>query len=301
MSDANPRVLVLGASGTTGIETVRLLTGAGFPVRVTYREQAELNQLRAYAFDDSVVADYNNVDDLKRAMEGIDRLLSIVPVAPQAAEWNANIHEAAQQSGVSHIVRISQIGASDETDAEIAKTHYQADESLKGLSNVNHTIIKPAVYYQNMFWAALTIVRLGNFGLPLGDASLAQIDVRDVARVCAHSLVDDGHEGKEYTITGPESMTMHVVARKISRASGRNIRYLPVPPAAAKQVFKDAGLPEWHANAIGEMYQEYASGRYNFVSEEYALITGERPTKFDQFSEDYRDVFIRETVSFTSR
>jgi predicted GTPase len=40
-----------------------------------------------------------------------------------------------------------------------------------------------------------------------GDAKVTLIDPRDVAAVAAVVLIEDGHEGRTYTLTGPEPMT----------------------------------------------------------------------------------------------
>ena len=52
------------------------------------------------------------------------------------------------------------------------------------------------------------------------DGKIAMIDVRDVAAVAAAALTEDGHEGKTYTITGPQAVTFDEAARELSAAAG---------------------------------------------------------------------------------
>lgn len=287
-------ILILGASGQTGSETVRILTAAGFTARVTYREHTELLRLREMAVED-VAADYSDVESLKNAMNGCERVLVIQPVTKDMVTHSTNICEAAKSANVSHVIRISNMATGPDLGSEIATMHYESDEMLKALG-CNYTLIKGANYYQNMFFSAMTIIRQTHFALPLGTATLAQVDARDIARVCAHTLVDAGHENKEYTVTGPEAMTMHVVARKLSKILNKEIRYIAVEPIAATQVFKDQGLPEWPAKAIGTMFMEYASGKYKFITDDFKQITGNEPRSMDVFFSDYREVFLRETA-----
>ena len=291
-------ILILGASGQTGSETVRILTHAGFPVRVTYREHSELQRLREMAVED-VPADFNDVETLKKAMDGIERVFVIQPVVENMLDQSKNICEAAKAASVPHVIRISNMATGPDLGSDIATMHYESDELLKGLG-CNYTLIKGANYYQNMFYSALTIIRQGHYALPLGNATLANVDVRDIARVGAHCLVDSGHENKEYTVTGPEALTMHMVARKLSKVLNKEIRYIAVEPVAATQVFKDQGLPEWPAKAIGTMFMEYASGKYKFVTDDFEQITGVKPRSMDSFFSDYRDVFRRETATALS-
>ena len=300
MSSLGANILILGASGLTGYEIVKTLSLASFPVRVTYREQSELIRLRELAVED-YPADFQDVESLKRAMDGIERAFVILPVVPQMAEWNRNVVEAAKASNVSHLIRISNMATGPDLGSQVAAMHYESDEEFKA-SGCLYTILKTANYYQNMFYSALTIVRNSNFALPLGNASVAQIDVRDVARAGAHTLIDNGHENKEYLLTGPESMTMHMVARRLSRCLNKEIRYIAVEPVAATQVFKDQGLPEWPAQAIGSMFTEYGSGKYKFATQDFSAITNEQPRNIDSFFADYREVFLRErSISLRSR
>lgn len=292
---SNTNILILGASGMTGEETVKTLTQAGFPVRVTYREISELTKLRHYAFED-VHADYDDVESLKKAMDGIERVFVIQPVTEKMVQHSQNVCEAVKAAGVSHMIRISNMVTGPDIPSEIAKMHYESDEMLKALG-VNYTIIKGANYYQNMLFSSLTIIRHGNFALPLGTATISQVDARDIALVGAHSLVDEGHENKEYTITGPAAMTMHVVARKLSRCINKEIRFVPVEPRMATQVFRDNGLPPWSAEAIGQMFIEYASGKYKFVTHDFKKITQQDPRTYEAFFADHRDSFLRETLT----
>ncbi|MCY4324740.1 MAG: NmrA family NAD(P)-binding protein [Betaproteobacteria bacterium] len=285
-------ILILGASGQTGSEMARILSLANFSVRVTYREQSELQRMRELGVDDAP-ADFEDVESLKKAMNGVERVFVIQPVSPKMADWTKNICEAAKSANISHLIRISNMATGPDLGSEIATLHHESDEMLKQ-AGCNFTIIKPANYYQNMFYSSLNIIRTSHFALPLGTANVAHIDVRDVARFGCHMLIDNGHENKEYIITGPEAPTMHVLARKFSKILRKEVRYIPVEPVAATQVFKDQGLPEWQAQSIGTMFTEYGSGKYNFVTKTFAEVTGEQPRSFDEFLADYRDVFTRE-------
>ena len=292
---AESNILILGASGQTGFEIVKILSAAGFPVRITYRESSELLRLRNLAFED-FYADYNDAETLKKAMEGCDRVFVIQPVTQNMLTQSTNICEAAKATGVKHLIRISNMVTGPDMASDIAKMHYESDEMLKSLG-CSYTIIKGANYYQNMLYSSLTIIRQGHFALPLGTASLSQVDVRDIALVGAHTLIDEGHENKEYTITGPEAITMHVVARRLSKIINKEIRYIPVEPIAATQVFKDQGLPDWSAKSIGEMFMEYGSGKYKYITRDFLDITHTKPRSIDAFFNDYRNSFLRETVT----
>lgn len=290
-----PNILILGSTGLTGAETVRLLSKAGFSVRATYRENTELQQLSSYAVSHPVQADFNDPPSLLAAMEGVSKVVSITPVHEKAQEWNNTILECAKEAGVEHLTRMSQIGAHADCMSPIGLWHYEADEALKN-SGIGYTIVKPASFYQNLFWSALTIIRANVFALPLGEASVAMVDSRDVSRILAHMVVDQGHLGQEYVITGPRPMTMHVVARRLAKAIGKDVRYRPVPLTGSARVFLDAGLPVWQAQATVEMFGEYSTGNYDYATNHFKTITGKDPLRFETFARDYSTYFIRETA-----
>jgi uncharacterized protein YbjT (DUF2867 family) len=289
---AQSNILILGASGQTGSETVNILATAGFPVRVTFREEKELFRLKG-KYAEALPADYADAESLKNAMNGCERVFVIQPVTPNMVEHATNIYEAAKAASVSHIIRVSNMATGPDLGSDIARMHYEADNALKALG-CSYTLLKGANYYQNMIYSALTIVRQQHFALPLGSTDLAQIDLRDISRVAAHCLVDNGHENKEYTLTGPEALTMNVVARKLSRIINKEIRYVGVEPVAAIQVFKDQGLPEWPAKAIGTMFMEYATGKYNFTTDDFEQVTGEKPRTIDAYLMENKESFLRE-------
>ena len=47
------------------------------------------------------------------------------------------------------------------------------------------------------------------------------VDVDDIAAVAMEALTGDGHEGRVYEVTGPQSLTLAEVATMLSEISGR--------------------------------------------------------------------------------
>src|SRR5258708_35366714 len=86
--------------------------------------------------------------------------------------------------------------------------------------------------------------------LPMEDARLASIDVGDIAEIAAKVLTGSGHEGKTYPLTGPQALTMTDVADKLSAATGKTIRYVNVPPEAARRAQLRPGMPPYHAGGF---------------------------------------------------
>src|SRR5512140_2830472 len=96
------------------------------------------------------------------------------------------------------------------------------------------------------------IIAKGAIFLPMEDARIASIHVGDIAEIAARVLTGAGHEGKIYPLTGPHALTMAEVAEKLSAATGNTIRYVNVPPEAARQAQLAPGMPPYLADALFE-------------------------------------------------
>ena len=57
----------------------------------------------------------------------------------------------------------------------------------------------------------------------MGGARLAMIDRRDDAAVIATTLIEDGHEGRDYAISGPALVNYQELTEQLSEAIGRPV------------------------------------------------------------------------------
>ena len=64
--------------------------------------------------------------------------------------------------------------------------------------------------------------------LPAADVAEPFLDVDDVADVAVAMLTRDGHAGRTYELTGPRLLTFADVAAELTRATSREIGYLPI-------------------------------------------------------------------------
>lgn len=104
-------------------------------------------------------------------------------------------------------------------------------------------------------------------------------------------LTGTGHEGKTYVITGPQSLSYHEVADKLSVVLGRTIRYSGVSPEAAFDSMLKAGMPQWNARAVMELYGIFAADEAAGTADAVERITGRAPISFDQFAHEHATAF----------
>ena len=96
-------------------------------------------------------------------------------------------------------------------------------------SGVDWTIVRSSFLNQNFseaFW--LDAIRAGELAAPAGDVADPFIDADDIADLVVAALTEEGHAGQLYEVTGPRLLTFADVVAEIARATGREIRYLPI-------------------------------------------------------------------------
>ena len=282
-------ILVIGATGTNGREVVQRLARSGQAVRAMVRNADKPGDL-AMPGVEIVSGNLDDAASLERAAEGIDHAFLLLPVSPKDVEWTGQFVDAVKRAGTPHVVKFSAMGADSKSPAELLRHHGESDELL-AVSGLPHTILQPNSFYQNMFWSAATIKDHGAFYLPMGDARQSQLDVRDIAAVAVKALTEPGHEGKTYELTGPEAITFHEVADHLSKATGKSIRYVPVPMAAAEQSMRDSGMSDWNVKALIDLYAFFAAGNAARTTDAIEKVTGSPPIRFEQFARDFAPAF----------
>jgi len=141
---------------------------------------------------------------------------------------------------------------------------------------------------QNLFMSAQSIGSEGAMYLGMGDCKLGMIDVRDIVDAAVRVLGDRSHEGKTYELTGPVAITFHDVARAVSAALGREVKYVPIPPEEVGDSIRKLGWGEWAATVLQDYASAYSRGIGDFTTDHVRKITGREPRSIEQFA---REVF----------
>jgi len=282
-------ILVTGATGNNGQELVRQLTALGQRVRALVRNPSEAAKLKSPNLE-LAVGDFDRPETLHSALRGADQAFLLTPVAERSDQWQKDFIEAARRAGVKHLVKFSGMGAGFDTKSELLRLHYQTDLILRK-SGIPFTILQPNSFHQNMLSSVATIKAQSKFYWPLKNAPQSTVDIRDISAVAAKVFTTSGHEGKTYVITGPEALTFHQVAEKLSSVLGRKIDYVDVPPEAAADGMRQSGMPEWSVRAVTELLGYFASGAAATVTNTIPSLLGRPAISFEQFAKDHRAAF----------
>src|SRR6266550_9040470 len=85
--------------------------------------------------------------------------------------------------------------------------------------------------------------------------------------------------------------SMTEVAAALSEATGKPIRYVDVPPDAARAAQIAAGMPAYLADGLAELFAERRKGQEATVSQVIQTIFKRRPLSFADFARRHAAVF----------
>ena len=279
---SKPKILVTGATGTTGGEVVRQLAEGGVQARALVRDVSKIDRA-AYSSIEFVTGDLGSAETLVAAMQGIDAVyLNVVP-GPNALDQVDNVIAAAKHAAVAKLVKLSGLYASPASPSAIIRMHSKADDRVRA-SGIGYTILRANSFHQNILGQLSGIKETGTFYLPLGDAHQSLIDVVDIAAIAVEAMTTNAHDGQTYDLTGPQSLTFHDVAISLSNARGALVTYVPISRAQFEETLRSYGTPTAAANDLGELFDVFASGIYADVTGEAKSILGRAPGSFDAFS-----------------
>ena len=125
----------------------------------------------------------------------------------------------------------------------------------------------------------------------MGAGKIGMIDARDVADVAAKVLTTDGHAGKGYTLTGPESISFDQLSEQLSEALGKDVKAVNVSVDAAKKSMTDMGLSEWVAGAYADYFVAYSNNYGDYFTDDVKNITGNSARRFKEFAGDFASAF----------
>ena len=284
-------ILVTGATGPVGRETVRQLVAAGARVRALTRDPSRAG------FDPAVevvAGDLGQPETLPPALDGVERVFVLVPSLRSADGWSydPNIAHAAKGSDVRHLVRLSVIGAQPPVEDDPYTAYHLAGERAVEETGLPWTFLRPGQFMTNALYHADAIRTQSLVRQPYLHVRQAAIDPRDIAAVAVAALLGDveAHEGRAYPLSGPQALSTAEQAARIGAALGREIATVDVPPEESRAESLAMGLPvEMVDGILRHMADE--SGRCGRVYDTVREVTGRAPRTFDDWVADNLDAF----------
>lgn len=252
---SDDEILVTGATGKTGRRVIRLLKERGVPVRAASRSSATR-------------FDWTDRGSWEAALRGVS---AVYLVAPDFGSPVAELVGQAKAAGVRRVVLLSVPGV---------------DGGL-GDTGLEWTVVQPRWFFQNFSEDFLRdAVLSGELRLPAGDGREAFIDAEDIAEVVVAALTEDGHSGRQYELSGPRLMTFADTAEELSKATGRDIRYVPLTREAYVDEQRALGVPDEWVQLVADLYVSVASGDLDSITTDVRRVLGRSPRDFSDYAKE---------------
>jgi uncharacterized protein YbjT (DUF2867 family) len=273
-------ILVTGSTGTIGGEVARQLIAAGVRPRLLVRDPKKAREFEGKA--ELVQGDLAKPDSLDAAWKGAEKLF-LVCAGADGPTLEKNAIAAAKRAGVQHVVKLSVMGA-DQPEFTFAKWHAEVERALLA-SGLKWTLLRPGSFMSNALFSLETIKSQGAFYDSQGEGKFAPIDPADIGAVAVKALTEKGHEGQAYAMTGPESFTLAQQAATLSKAIGKPVKYVDVPPEAARQGMLSAGMPPAYVEALVDLSAFLKANKADVVLPTVAQLLGRKAGTFDAWAQ----------------
>lgn len=224
-------ILVTGATGNVGRHVVDLLVQAGADVRATSRNPDSLD---LPAEVDVRGADLNDPKTFEEALRGVEKVF--LYAQPTGID---GFLEVAKAAGVKHAVLLSSKAvAGPDPDHWIARWHRAVETSIER-SGLSWTFVRPGTFAVNSLQWAPAIRNGEPLRLLYAHSYVSAIHERDMAEVSVCGLLQDGHAGAAYHLTGGDSVTQAEQVNLIGQAIGRELAFEDITGDDARAMLRE--------------------------------------------------------------
>ena len=215
-------ILVIGATGNVGRPTVSALIAKGQSVRALSRSDDKLSTLPDGV--SGAVADLETGSGLDAALAGVDRLFLITANGETETARGLNAVAAATAAGVRRIVFLSVQDPDEEPPIPHSRSKMPIEEAIRQ-SGCEYTILRPSYFFQTDLSVGQVIKNYGVYAMPIGSIGQNRVDTRDIADCAVRALTEDGHDGAEHALYGPDTISGPGAAAVYARHFGREVHY----------------------------------------------------------------------------
>ena len=257
--------LVIGGTGKTGRRVAERLQARGVETRIASRSATP-------AFD------WHEPGNWKTVLDGVTAAyITYAPdlAIPGAADAIRAFVTLAKAQGVQRLVLLSGRG---EEEA-------QACERIVQEAGVEWTIVRASWFMQNFSEGEfLPMVLDGAITLPARDVPEPFIDVNDIADVAVAALVEEGHAGEVYEVTGPRLLTFPELVREIADHLDRDVQFVRIPGDAFAGAIAESGAPPDVAWLLNYLFETVLDGRNAALGDGVQRALGREPADFRDFA-----------------
>ena len=270
------RILITGVRGKTGAPLAELLAarpdvevlgGSSDPSTVT------TDGVRPVAFS------WDEPAGWPAATDGIDAVYVVRPDRRDAPERSPSL--VAGTPAAAHVVLLSEQAAeSFAPDGWAVRAERAVRESGRSWTRGAPELVHAGLHRPALLPRPDPGRRVSRS--PAAAPTVAWIDARDIAAVVARTLLEPGHTGQTYELSGPEALTLAQTVRLLSTALGR-------PVAHVEQTIEEsvAGLEGFERQLEVTTMERIHAGVFATVTDTVERVTGRPARTLEAFLADW--------------
>ncbi|MBI3221295.1 MAG: SDR family oxidoreductase [Bacteroidetes bacterium] len=270
------KILVTGATGTVGSAVVKSLARIKADFVAGVRDHAKAKE-KLGASSPLVTFDFADLATYAAATQGVDRVFLIGPPLDYTLDkLLIPFIDYLKSKNIVRVVYLSAFGV--EKISHELSFHKVVEEKLRA-DGFHLTVLRPTFFAQNFKnyeWDNITKYKITY--TPSGNGKTAFVDIADVGDVTAKVLTESGHEGKDYILTGPESISYHDAAQLLTEVRKEPIAYPAPTPEQFTETLKQAGAPDFIAPYMIQVYSMIANHHVDYVSPVIPQLLGRAAT-----------------------
>ncbi|HWG67279.1 MAG TPA: NmrA/HSCARG family protein [Rhodanobacteraceae bacterium] len=250
-------ILVTGSTGTIGSRVVRGLAAQGAHVHALTRDPGKAS------FPTGVVAvkgDMTDIPSMRAALKDVDTLFLLNAVVADEVTQAIGTLSLAREAGIQRIVYLSVLNSDTYTDVPHFTGKYTVERMIEQF-DLPVTVLRPSYFMQNDIMLRDGLLQHGRYGMPIGDAGVAMVDVRDIAEIAVASLLRRARAPaplprEVIEIAGPQALTGDALASIWSDVLGK-----PISGGGndldAYETFMAGIMPSWSAHDLRLMLARF--------------------------------------------
>lgn len=276
-------ILIGGSTGQLGKEVVAQLlrrkAQGTFAVLARDRGKAKI-------YEDQGIevryGDFDTPEDLGSVFAGIDRFLFISTMSQNRGAQQGHVVDAAKAAGVRQIIYTGLAIRDIKTSAvrNLMESHFETEDRIRA-SGMEWTFLRNSMYAEAIAQIAGPNALTEGVFLPGGTGRVPYALRSEMGEAAANLLLQGGHEGKIYTLTGNSAWSYADVAASLSRLTGRALGYHDIPEEELAHGLKAAGMPDFVIWLTLGTIRDIRAGQYDVASDDLATLLGRAPQALD--------------------
>jgi len=301
-SDLLSRILILGACGHVGKETVIALSkdskSSEYNVRAGVKNlETDSSMMDSFGIE-AVQCDLSNEQSVELACKGVQKLFLILPNAIERVQLCKNVVNAAKKANIQHMIFLSIIDSSSK-DVIFAQQYKECEQIIEK-SGIPYTNLRSMFFQENIIALAPSILTEDVLKLSIEEGKFAPVCLADVGESACNVLLDDRKRylNQYFDLTGPQLLSGQDIANVLTKVSGKEITFTCVSIQEMTRIYKDLNYSEFEALGLSELYHSFSKNEKNYLSKDIELLLGRKPTELENTLNSHKSHLTGSMKSF---